>query len=178
MPLQAIIKHYGGQIDSSPMNMSSIVNSASGLDINYKTGKIIKSIGLDGYIVTFNDISPQSPLRYVSGYGMLTDFCIKTKYADLYLGYWNGMSYVAPKGEPLFQSMSQIDSTYFIKNRQLLTCKLDIGRKLGKNIMLRVRFESYYDLKVKNLDYSYGMNATVFNSDFFLKKIRLLNNDN
>ena len=88
------------------------------------------------------------------------------------LGYWYGDYFIAPRGEPLFQSVSQKYTGYVEPQKQLIVSKLFFQKAINKDINLGIRFESYYDLLNDNFDFSYGLHI-VFNRSFFLKKIKL-----
>lgn len=168
IPLQGTVQHLGGQINVSDKKMSTLLNSALGFKTAYRLNNRTSLI-LDGYFAKFYDNSPEKQLPYIAGYGLLGNLGVKRGNFTLLAGYWNCENFISPKGEPLFQSVSQMDSSYFRKKRKLVTLKLDFNKKISSDISLNFRVESYYDIVVKNLDYSYGLNI-IFNRSFFIKK--------
>ncbi len=172
IPFQALIAHKGGQIDASEDNIQTLINSASGIICEFRnnSGKFIKSFATEQYLVTFDDISPTKQLPYIQGYGFYSKYYINTRLINLMLGYWYGDYFIAPRGEPLFQSVSQKYTGYVEPQKQLIVSKLFFQKAINKDINLGIRFESYYDLINDNFDFSYGLHI-VFNRNFFLKKI-------
>lgn len=169
IPIQATVLHRGGQIDASNQRMSTLVNYAAGV----KAGLLLKkqvSLFMDAYFTGFNDLSPTKQFPYISGYGLLGDIGLKIRKFSFMAGYWQGENYISPKGEPLFQSFSQIDSNYFRDNRYLVTFKADYTHKITRGIFLNCRFESYFDTDEKKLDYSYSLNI-LFDRSFFIRSI-------
>jgi hypothetical protein len=169
IPLQALIAHRGGQIDTASTKLETLLNSASGLNLGYKfnTG-FIRYIGLDNYYLTYNDLAGNAPLLD-NGYGIYSNLRISSEKFHLLMGYFQGHNFVAPRGEPLFQSISQKDTAYVKSDRKLITGKLGFDHEIYDGIKLGVRFESYYDIGEGNFDYSYSVNI-VFNRDFLLGK--------
>ena len=169
IPVQAIIAHRGGQIDTASVKLETLMNSAIGLNLGRKFEKgFIKYIGLENHYLTYNDLHGNAPLLD-NGYAIYSNLKLSSKKYHLELGYFQGHNFVAPRGEPLFQSVSQKDTAYVKTNRQLITGKLGFDHEISKGIKLGVRFESYYDVEVGNLDYSYSVNI-VFNRDFLIGK--------
>jgi hypothetical protein len=171
VPLQGIVSHKGGQIDSSNTSMQSLANLAGGLSAEYKLpGNFLKAAGADAYYVSFNDISPSKEQPYITGYGIFTQGWINSKYIHLYAGYWDGNDMMSPRGEPLFQSVSVKKENVYEPVNQIVFAKIGFKKEVYKDIFIDARFECYYELYDKNFDYSYGLHI-IFNRNFFLKKI-------
>jgi hypothetical protein len=92
------------------------------------------------------------------------------KYGFLMLGYWLADNFYAPKGSPVFQSVSYPNADLIIKQRSLITGKIGFHRKFYTDLKFSLVAETYYDTNDKRLDYAYAMNI-IFTPDFFLKKI-------
>lgn len=171
IPLQGLVAHKGGQIDSTRSeHMQTLANLVGGLSLEYELhGKFLNSIGANGYFVSFNDLSPFKAQPYINGYGIYTDAWANTKYFNLFAGYWDGEFFMAPRGEALYQSVSTKSDIFFVPTNQMLFAKIGIKKEIYKDVNLEFRFEGYYELWNKNFDYSYGLHI-VFNRNFFIKK--------
>jgi hypothetical protein len=169
IPLQALITHRGGQIDTAKTTLQTLLNTASGLNLGYKfnTG-FIKYFGLENHYLTYNDLAGNAPLLH-DGYAIYSNLRLSSEQFHLVLGYFQGYNFVASRGEPLFQSVSQKDTAYIKTNRQLITGKLGYDLEIYDGVKMGVRFESYYDIAEKIFDYSYSVNI-VFNRDFLIGK--------
>ncbi|OFZ02338.1 MAG: hypothetical protein A2491_09760 [Bacteroidetes bacterium RIFOXYC12_FULL_35_7] len=174
IPVQGIFTHKGGQIDAAKDEpLESLTNLAGGISFLHKIkSDFINSWGVNGMYVASNDISHTKLQPYISGYGIFSEAWINTKYVNLFAAYWDGNYFIAPRGEPLYSSVSVKDKGIFVPHNQLLTGKIGLKKKVHKDITIEVRFEGYYELYDKNFDYSYGIHIT-FNRNFFLKKINL-----
>ncbi|MBN4066077.1 hypothetical protein JYT51_01945, partial [Candidatus Amoebophilus asiaticus] len=60
---------------------------------------------------------------------------------------------------------------YAEDEREVIYVKLIFEHEFVKYLTLSTRFEPYYDLNNKLLEYSYGIHA-VFNTDIFLTKLK------
>lgn len=170
IPFQGIVSHKGGQINSDTLNMQSLANLAGGLSIEQKINTTyFNSFGINGYMAFYNDISPAKKQAYNNGYGFYTDAWVNTKFINLFAGYWQGSHFIAPRGEQLYQSVSNKDSTIVPLN-QMLFVKVGFKKEVYKDVSFELRFEGYYEMKDKNFDYSYGLHI-IFNRNFFMKKI-------
>jgi hypothetical protein len=170
IPVQLLVAHRGGQIDTANTNLQTISNSTAGLTLGYHFKKgFIKYIGLDNYYLYYKDLAT-SGLAFKDGSALYSNLNIESKHFFLMLGYWKGHEFIAPRGEPLFQSISEKDPNYFEHNREIITGKLSYNHSIYKDIKIGVRFESYYDLPTKNFDFAYGV-FIKFERNFFLKKL-------
>ena len=169
IPVQVLIAHRGGQIDTSSVKLETLMNAATGLNLGYKFNKgFIKYIGLENHYLIYNDLAGNAP-KLGEGYAIYSNLRLSSAKFHLVLGYFQGHNFVAPRGEPLFQSISQKDTAYVKTDRQLITGKLGFDKEIFDGIKLGVRFESYYDIEAGNFDYSYSVNI-VFNRDFLIGK--------
>jgi hypothetical protein len=170
IPIQGIISHKGGQINSDTLHMQSLANLAGGISVEQKlNSNFFNSIGANGLFTSYNDLSPTKKQAYIDGYGIYTDAWINSKYVNLFAGYWRGEFFIAPRGAQLFQSVSSLDNKRIPLN-QLIFTKIGLKKEVYKDIFVELRFEGYYELANKNFDYSYGLHI-LFNRNFFLKKI-------
>ncbi len=169
VPLQLIINHHGGQINDLESFISTLTDISTGLNVGFNIDhSFFKKLELKNYFFWYRDLSPTKLQPYKKGNAVYPNFILKTRFFDLGAGYWWAEKFIAPKGEPLFQSVSSIDENYKLNHRELITAKLLFERQLQQGIRLGVRFESYYDPVLSNFDYSYGINL-LFQHDFFLK---------
>jgi hypothetical protein len=84
------------------------------------------------------------------------------------LGYWRGRQFIAPHGEPLFQSVSFTDESVSKPDRYLITFKTSYLKQIFRNVNFGAYFESYYDIKLSQIDYAYGISMTL-SGDLLLK---------
>lgn len=171
LPLQTLVAHKGGQITSSGNETETLVNTVSGFRLDYRTGLLFpERIGLHGYYVVYKDLSPVKLQRYNDGDALYPNIFIENKNMYLMVGYWYAKEFIAPGGEPIFQSVSQTYTTYREQDKELLTAKLIYRTDLSRDISMGLRFEFYYDIIHNIRDFSYGFHM-IFNRRFFLKDI-------
>lgn len=177
VPLQMLISHKGGQIDSSPDPAVSIFNGLSGIRFDYKINKT-NILGFESLIFWYQgwglpDTGSNSQI-FNNGHGLYFKIKYDNDFLSSRLGYWSAKKFIAPKGEYLFQSVSESDDTFFQENRSLITGKIVIKHKVSDFFEIAVRADGYYDLINNDFSYSFGL-YFVLNELFFLSKIKTKN---
>ncbi|MDQ6843624.1 MAG: hypothetical protein M3Z92_04605 [Bacteroidota bacterium] len=158
IPLQLLYTHKGGQIDSSSIPLTSIVDDALGVSIAFNLGnQFLKKIILDNYYVNYKDISGTKVQPFNEGNAYLAHLLLKFKYFDLDTRYWNSEGFINPRGNSLFSSVSEKYPGLTERHRQLLLVSLIYDKQLFRNGNFDFRFSPYYDFVEKKLEYSYEM---------------------
>ncbi len=170
IPFQNLVRHEGGQINSnSSKPLITIFNNATGIKLSKPLNtNLIKQVNLASYVVSYEDLSPTKQQVFINGMASYTTLDLTTSIFDLNFGYWYGEQYIAPIGNPLFESYSR--TKFYVEEpiRQLAIGKINYSKNVFKGIDLGVRFESYYDILGSNLEYTWAVMFT-FNDKFFLK---------
>ncbi len=169
IPLQFIGTHQGGQINSNKdVPLRSLINSSTGICFSYQ---FLNSYSLDfqDYIISYNDISPSQLFHFRKGFANYALIKLRNQRFEVLAGFWKGKNFFAPRGESLFFSISRNDSTYYQKDKQIFSFKINYNTFLLKDISLTTRFESYYDVSDKRFDFSFGI-FVFFRDKFLLKK--------
>lgn len=158
IPVQLLYSHKGGQIDSSSIPLTSIVNDAIGVSLAINTGNhFLKKIVSDNYYVNYKDISGHKVQPFNEGNAYLSHLLFKFKYFDLDLRYWNSQGVINPRGNTLFSSVSEKYVGLTEKHRHLLLASIIYDKQLFRNANFDFRFSPYYDFVEKQLEYSYEM---------------------
>ena len=171
IPLQLLIHHTGGQIDTSSEPMIVLGNAATGICSKWNINDSrIRSVGLDVYIAGYYDRYPNEELRpYKSSLGVYPVLRIDATPFELMAGYWQTRKYYSFAGEALFGSFDPYHPQNRLPDRKLLACKLAYNIKLLKGVMLGAQIELYTDLLRNDTDYSFGVHVR-FHERFLLRK--------
>ena len=173
VPLQLLIHHKGGQIDTSEDPMIVLGNLATGLcsRLNFGNG-LIKSVGLDMYVVGYWDRYKNEQLRpFDKGWGIYPVFHADLSPFRFMAGYWYADKFYAFKGESLFGSFDPYRPQQQLSTRHLLNCKLVFEKTLLKGLSVGAQIETYSDLNRGETDYSFGVHLR-FNHSFLLKQFK------
>ena len=172
VPFQNIVRHEGGQINNNNEEpLTTLFNNATGLSFQKSIHrKFLHKIIISYYIVSYQDLSPNKQQMYIDGTGFYPTVEFVNNSFDFLLGYWYGNQFVAPLGNPVYETYSR--TKFFVEEpvRQLVTGKLNYQKDIFKGINLGVRFETYYDILESNLEYTWGV-IIVINDRFFLKNL-------
>ncbi len=176
MPLQAIVNHNGGQLDTLTEPLLTIINAAVGISLEkkFKKNRFIKSVKTENYYCIYHDASGTKLQHYNDGSALYFNASVTSKYdAGIQLGYWSGNQFITRRGGYLYQSISSIPDkiNYKEQKRELLFIRFLYQKKISNGFHIDVRFEPYYDLKHSFLEYSYSIYFT-YKKDFRLSSIK------
>lgn len=174
LPVQFTAQHKGGQIDSSPLPLLTVVNVAVGLELEKQLPhRILHRVYTKNYLLGFSDYSHTFELPFTKGGGVYLNAGIDTKYQDVMLSYWRGDGYITELGGRLFQSASSTykNPDYVQEDRHLLILRLMKDIEILEDMHLTLRFEPVLDLDRPRLEFSNALYLT-FDTDFFVGKPR------
>jgi hypothetical protein len=163
IPIQMLYSHKGGQIDSTNVPLQSLVNFATGASMTYNFNrKLFKKIVFDNYYVNYKDISGDKRQAFNEGNGFLSHLLFGFKNVGIDLRYWNGNGFIGPRGNSLFQSISEKYPGLVEKHRELIIASFIYDKEIFKNVYFDFRFIPYKDLlegssSGTGLEYSYEM---------------------
>lgn len=172
VPFQNLIRHQGGQINSNNEPLVTIFNNATGLKVKKEfSGKFVHQFQLSSYIVNYQDLSPNKQQMFIDGTGSYTTLEILNNRFNFLTGYWYGKQFIAPLGNPLYETYSRTNIFVEEPVRQLIIAKINYHQNIFNGINLDMRFEPYFDLLNGNFEYNYGL-VIIFKENFFLKNIK------
>jgi len=170
IPLQLLIHHTGGQIDTSSDPMIVLGNAATGICSKWKiTDSWLRSVGLDIYLAGYYDRYPNEDLRpYKSSLGVYPVLRIDAMPFEMMAGYWQTKKYYSFMGEPLFGSFDPyhpLNPEKRLPERKMIAFKIAYNINLLKGVQLGTQVETYTDLLRNETDYSFGIHLR-FNDRF------------
>ncbi|MDF7813219.1 hypothetical protein [Hymenobacter sp. YC55] len=174
VPMQFLAIHHGGQLDTIDTPLQTLFNFATGLRVRRKlNSKFATAVYLDGYVTHFTDYSFEEVLPYKRGTGLYLNASVDTRLSTVMVSYWSGNGFVAPQGGKLYQSISSTvnNPNYTERQRQLLILRFLKDYHLPGNVTLSTRFEPFYDLQNKQIEFSFGAYLN-FNYEFLLGTLR------
>lgn len=176
IPVQFLVQHLGGQIDSSPAPLQTYTNTAAGLSLKHKAGSkgFIREVSMDNYYVHAKDFSNEQLLLFEDGSGWYFNLGIKAKSGiEVMTSYWRGHEFISIMGGQLYPSVS---STFKKPGaveavRELFIMRFMHTLKITDQISLSSRFEPLFDIKNNTFEFSHGFYIN-YSADFFLLKTR------
>ncbi len=169
IPVQILIRHRGGEIDSSNMPADTKSNSSVGMLLEWiPDNKYLKSVSLEHNLLIFREINPGGQINIKYGQGMYSLLGTDTKYGSFQLGLWQGYNYFSPHGGALFLSSSLKYPDSYTAERMMLTIKYEYKRQLTNFLDLALRIEPYYHFNTHRMDHSWSL-YLILNKDFFLR---------
>lgn len=163
VPAQLMYSHKGGQYDADPEPLTSLLNDATGLKLQYKVNRgFLKNIHFDNYYVNYRDLSFTKRQPYNTGNGFLSHILFDFKDLGIDIRYWNSEKYITPRGLSLFGSVSEKIQGLTEPHRELLIVSFIYDKEIAKNLFFNFRMIPYTDLQEKlssgsGWDYSYEL---------------------
>lgn len=174
VPLQFLATHRGGQLDTIATPLQTLFNFATGLRVRRKFyDSFVRAVHADGYVTRFTDYSFTEVLPYDKGNGLYLNAGVNTRLSNIMLSYWSGNGFIAPQGGRLYQSVSSTvnNANYTERRRELLIARFFSDFRLPGNVILTTRFEPFYDLNRRQIEFSFGAYLN-FNQEFILTTLR------
>lgn len=166
-PLQATIRHAGGQIDTSSEPLTSVLNTATGVILRKEQTGFVSEFGLKNYFVTYRSLTSRT-LPYKDGNGLYINPYVQTKSGvGVMASYWYGNEYLTFDGGQFFPVTSLDFPARIQQPRQFYMIRFLYERKLAQGLTLTARVEPFFDTLSKSIQYSYGFYFN-FSDRFFL----------
>lgn len=161
--------HHGGQIDSSGLDVNTMINLAAGLSYSFPIGSGKTNFGVEATGFLSSDKSPNPTSKYQNGNAIYPKLFVETSTLRGEIGYWRSTRFVNPRGEELFGSYSTVNPSFDSRIRNLCTAKLIYTTAVARGFTLGGRFETYYDTKSSILDWAFTFRM-VFDREIFFRK--------
>lgn len=177
VPMQLMVAHRGGQLDTCSVPIESLLNTAMGISFNYTTGsRLIPSLRTEHYYVYYKNLTYDRNVQpYISGDGYFASLTAHTRHnIDIDLRYWTGAMFIGPRGLPLFSSASQVHDTLNEDFRSLLFMNVIYNKQFGKHMYLDARAEPYYNFGEAKFEIAYALYMRIRLDALLLRRIKLL----
>lgn len=161
IPLQIIIPHKGGQLDTNSSVVSTTIDHAKGIWLEWNNPdkkNWLQQLRSDGYHIGYYHSQDSKLYPFEKGNGVLINFFARSKWDLSFLAsYWNGNKYIAPHGGKLFQSISSIPDRpgYTEPKRKLLFLNLMYEKELVQDLFIDLRYSPYFDLHNHYFEHSF-----------------------
>ena len=172
IPFQFTILHSGGQIDTGKALFYTHWNFDGGLRVKYNVNaRHVQNILIDARYVgkvdyAFNPVQSQS-----NGSGFMGNIGFTAFNTDVLFSYWQGHNYTSDYGGFLYSSASSTVSyaNTFENIRNLIIMRVTKRLRLADRVLLTLRAEPYYDLRLHLLEYSFGFYISLDEQVWFKK---------
>jgi hypothetical protein len=166
-----MLKHHGGQIDSTDLNIKTLANYRLGFNLSKQIkNKFIDKVSILCEFDGFSDASPNPSSIYNNGYGIMSYAKISNKTNYFRIGYWYADRFLSSMGHPIFQCKS-INPALNKRYRSLITANIFYSKNIYNNIYLGLAGDLFYDTKAKQTDYSMGV-SIIIKGDFFITRLK------
>lgn len=175
MPLQALVQHRGGEIDTIYSNsVQTLMNGAIGAGAVWNTGNpIFRNVNLEfdvaGYYQQAGIIWPHNKGTgfYVRASADIYDFRVKTS-------YWNSHKFISMFGSPFYGAVSTAREGVTYDGQSLVYLGFEYSRSFGKGFSMGVDVDIFQHLPVNMYEpgkegTSISGRATSFSAGVYLR---------
>jgi len=171
LPVQMVMRHQGGQLDTAGLPIQTVVNTAVGISWIQPLDGRLTELALNGYYVYDKDIS-KTRQPYLDGDGIYVNGSITTRFGlQIMASYWKAREYLAIEGGPIYQSISTQDGVTLQPSPHLLLLRFLYTYPVTGDLTLSIRYQPYYDFAFKTFQYSYGFYIN-YRARYFLANSR------
>lgn len=160
IPLQLLVYHKGGQIDTAPNPLETFWNSAVGFRLEKTNDQFIKQWQASFYYLFYKDFSNTKLQPFENGQGYYLNGSLMTDFdLQVMLSYWKGREFISIMGGQLYPSVSSVfkNPDRVEQERELLLLRFSHNIHIYKGISLISRFDPYYDLQNETFEFSHGL---------------------
>lgn len=149
MPVQGLVQHRGGEIDTIYTNsVQTLMNGSIGAGAIWNTGHpVFKNVNLEfdmaGYYQQAGDLWPFDDGHgfYLKASADIYDFRIKTS-------YWGSHHFISMFGSPFYGAVSTADEGVTYKGQKMVYAGLEYSRSFGKGFSMGIDVDVYQHLPV------------------------------
>ncbi|MDX9883555.1 MAG: hypothetical protein RBS73_15960 [Prolixibacteraceae bacterium] len=171
VPLQLLVYHRGGEIDSSPLGVVTHYNYASGLKLGLDTGNdFFRKVDFGVFWLGYKCPDGPEPFIYKKGHAFSVVVSTDTKWGNFSIDYWNGYQFAAPFGKKIYWSASDKNLLLSQDDRSMLAFNYSLKQQIIPDIHFAFQGEALFDLLTDKFSFGFGYYLLI-NHDFFLKKL-------
>jgi hypothetical protein len=162
LPLQATIRHTGGQDLVVPILLGNELNASLGLKIHqdFSQDSFVKKLYAEVYTV-FSSEQYSGPSEISrSGQGFYPNIGLNTRWFNFLGSFWQGNEFNSTQGGDLYKSFSQRGDGIFQAKRDLLFLRFFKDWVIQRDLSLSLRAEPYYDIQNELWEFNAGFYIT------------------
>ncbi|MCC8114806.1 MAG: hypothetical protein LIP03_12625 [Bacteroidales bacterium] len=146
-PLQALVEHRGGEIDTITDNsVQTFVNAAAGLGARFRIDrKHVRAVTIEADGLYSWQQAGQT-WHYKKGWGMYAQAALELKYADIKVGYFGAKKYNTILGYYLWGSASERHPDQALRNPSSIYLGFDYRKEMVRGFWLGGKVDLYQGL--------------------------------
>lgn len=159
IPLQATLRHIGGQNLNVEIPVTNTFNIASGLTLewDFAAENFIQNLRLENYFLFFQDDISDSLSMDRDGQAFYANLNLQTTWFTFLASLWLGDTFDSVQGGDVYRSFSVSEPGFVQASRALLFFRFLKDIELAPDMTLSLRFEPYYDFSSRLFEYSFGV---------------------
>lgn len=168
LPLELLIFHKGGQIDTSDDPTITSFNFSAGVNTTFAINDRWSVSFVPRYYHFIGDDRVQT---YHRGHAYYLKLKLAHENWNFMVGYWAADKFNAPGGEHLFLSVSERPIPFSQNKREMITGKMSYQTTVYDGVELSAGTDLYYDPMSSNLDFSFRL-MLLIDQNFFITRLK------
>jgi hypothetical protein len=145
IPVQAVITHHGGEIDSISNEVVSLANGAAGLQLGFHfENPVFKYIGLSLMGAGYRNFYSDKPLLFDQGWAAYSNLDIRIWDFNLKMNLWRSGNFINLFGSPIFGNVSTSKENWNFPRIMVLNPGIRYEREFGNGFHLGADFELFF----------------------------------
>jgi hypothetical protein len=153
IPIQALIQHRGGEIDTLSGDVETMINYALGVGVKWNlNNKVLKNIEFQSYMV-YHNFPKCHTVSIKKGHGFYSKLSAQLGNFNISADYWNSHNFVPLYGNPFYGSVSTKYEGVYYDDPSMLHFRADYVHSLGKGFDFGIYTELFYFTSGKMYSY-------------------------
>jgi hypothetical protein len=128
-------------------------------------------MSVGGRVTLYNDLNGNAGWTTEKGWALDFPVTYRSGNSELKAGYWAAKEFVAPYGNPVFQTVSLAEPQLSLENNSIAYFEILYNYDVVDGLELHARLSNYYMIDLKGFNYYYGVTA-LLNQKFFITTLK------
>ncbi|GHT61601.1 hypothetical protein AGMMS50239_12860 [Bacteroidia bacterium] len=144
VPIQAVVTHHGGEIDSID-GVASLANGAAGLQFGFNfDNSAFKYLRLSLMGAGYKNFYSEEPLLFKQGWAAYSNLNIRIWNLDLKMNIWRSGNFINLFGNPIFGNVSTSKENWNFPRIVVLNPGIKYEQEFGNGFHLGANFECHF----------------------------------
>ncbi|MDR2622427.1 MAG: hypothetical protein LBC48_07605 [Dysgonamonadaceae bacterium] len=144
VPIQAVVTHHGGEIDTVNDEVTSMANGATGLQFGFNfDNPVFKHLRLSLMGAAYKNLHSKEPLLFDQGWAAYSNLDIRIWNLDLKMNIWRSGNFINLFGNPIFGNVSTSKENWNFPRIMVWNPGLSYEQKFGAGLHFGANFELF-----------------------------------
>jgi len=144
IPVQAVVTHHGGEIDSINGEVVSLANGAAGLQFGFNfDNSVFKHLNLSFMGAGYRSFRSEETISFNEGWAFYSNFNVRIWNIDLKMNVWRSGDFINLFGNPIFGNISTSKENWSFPRIMVWNPGIRYEQEFGQGYHLGANFELF-----------------------------------